>query len=47
METVTNMLKAAAWERAKGELRALVAIQGSYTSNDGRAEKWEACSACG
>lgn len=27
-----SMLKAQQWERAKGELRALVQMQGSYTS---------------
>lgn len=27
-----SALKAQQWERAKGELRALVALQGSYTS---------------
>lgn len=41
METITNMLKAAAWERAKGELRALAAMQGSYPSTEGRGDKWE------
>jgi hypothetical protein len=33
-------LKAQQWERAKGELRALVALQGSYASiNEDMAEK--------
>ena len=27
-------MKAMQWERCKGELRALVALQGSYESND-------------
>ena len=29
------MMKAQQWERAKGELRALVAMQGSFTSGGG------------
>jgi hypothetical protein len=29
---IADALKAQQWERAKGELRALVALQGSYTS---------------
>ena len=29
---IDAMLKAAQWERAKGELRALVSMQGSYSS---------------
>lgn len=39
--TVDDMLKAQQWERAKGELRALVALQGSYPSTeDERASRW-------
>lgn len=37
-------LKAQQWERANGELRALVALQGSYTTRavgDERPAKWE------
>jgi hypothetical protein len=37
-------LKAAQWERAKGELRALIALQGSYASRqvgDDSVPKWE------
>lgn len=36
-------LKAAQWERAKGELRALAAMQGSYQSRrspDGEEPRW-------
>ncbi len=29
-----SALKAQQWERAKGELRALVALQGSYNTSD-------------
>jgi hypothetical protein len=38
------MLKSQQWERAKGELRALVAMQGSYksTASRGRSECWQA-----
>lgn len=38
-------MKAQQWERAKGELRALVAIQGSYSlgrgPGDDEPEKWQ------
>lgn len=35
-------MKAAQWERAKGELRAMVAIQGSYEASSPEEEplKW-------
>jgi hypothetical protein len=38
-----TMLKGQQWERAKGELRALVSMQGSYKSTAGnyRSERWE------
>jgi hypothetical protein len=32
---IDDMLKAQQWERCKGELRAFVAMQGSYTSTSG------------
>lgn len=32
--SIDHALKAAQWERAKGELRALVALQGSYSTSD-------------
>jgi hypothetical protein len=35
-------LKAAQWEKAKGELRALVALQGSYPAGE-NTERWKAC----
>lgn len=38
-QTTQSMLKAAQWERAKGELRAFVAIQGSYPSGE-NSERW-------
>lgn len=31
---IDSALKAAQWERVKGELRALVAMQGSYSSHE-------------
>lgn len=36
-------MKAMQWERIKGELRALVALQGSYSISDDepRPAKWE------
>jgi hypothetical protein len=38
-------MKAQQWERAKGELRALIAIQGSYSlgrgPGDDRPAKWQ------
>ncbi len=34
-------IKAALWEEAKGKLRALVAVQGSYSGLTDSAEKWE------
>lgn len=34
-ETIFRAMKAATWERAKGELRALVAIKGSQASYRG------------
>ena len=42
-----DALKAQQWERTKGELRALVALQGSYSSADRSAvdreqtQRWE------
>lgn len=33
------------WEEAKGKLRALAAVQGSYQSETGHTERWEACEA--
>ena len=33
-------MKAARWERAKGELRALSAIHGAYSAGS-RTEKWQ------
>jgi hypothetical protein len=33
-DTVCNLLKAQAWELAKGQLLALVSMQGSYPSTD-------------
>ena len=40
---VADMMKAQQWERCKGELRALVAMQGSYSSTDDsdRTKRWE------
>lgn len=37
-------LKAMLWEEAKGKLRALVAVQGGYTTagGDDRTERWQA-----
>lgn len=37
---IYSAMKAAAWERAKGELRALVAMQGSVPSTD-TASRWD------
>jgi uncharacterized protein HemY len=34
-------LKAAAWEDAKGKLRALVALQGAYDSTAERGERYK------
>jgi hypothetical protein len=50
---IADALKAQQWERAKGELRALVALQGSYTSpypdhvdkEKEHHKKWEALQA--
>ena len=33
-------MKAAQWERAKGELRALAVLQGSYQSGTGNGDRW-------
>jgi hypothetical protein len=39
---IDAMLKAQQWERAKGELRAFVAMQGSYVSGaTERTTRWE------
>lgn len=39
-------IKAMLWEEAKGKLRALAAVQGSYESTDtGRTERWQKCEA--
>lgn len=43
--TLISMLKAQAWEDAKGKLRALAAMQGSYhhgSSNPELTKRWEA-----
>lgn len=46
-----DALKAQQWEKAKGELRALVALQGSYSSADRtpvdqeQTERWQALDA--
>ncbi len=37
--TIISMMKAAQWERAKGELRALAFMQGAYPAEDGSHEK--------
>lgn len=37
---IADALKAQQWERAKGELRALVALQGSHESNGSNTERW-------
>ena len=39
---LADALKAQQWERAKGELRALVAMQGSYSTSGGPPDKSEA-----
>lgn len=47
-DTIYTALKAAAWEEAKGKLRALVAIQGSIPSRnvtDTETPRWEELSA--
>jgi hypothetical protein len=41
---VAEALKSAQWERAKGELRALVALQGSHVTTTS-ADTWERLSA--
>jgi hypothetical protein len=33
-------MKAQQWERAKGELRAMVALAGSYAARTGLDQKW-------
>ena len=39
-ENITSrMLKAQQWERAKGELRAMVALQGSYLAGE-NVRRW-------
>lgn len=38
---VDDMLKAQQWERTKGELRALVAMQGSYSTGGEDADEYE------
>ncbi len=38
---IPEALKAQQWERAKGELRALVALQGSYSYTANTADKLE------
>lgn len=42
-----DVMKAALWEEAKGKLRALARVQGSYTSADPewRSERWEQAAA--
>lgn len=41
-ETIVNMMKAQQWERAKGELRALAYMQGSYPAGGGHTfERWK------
>lgn len=39
-DTIINMMKASVWEEAKGKLRALVAIQGSYP-NGTQTQRWK------
>ncbi len=39
-EYLEAAIKAQQWERAKGELRAFVAMQGSYSSG-GSGPKWD------
>ena len=41
MDDVRAPMKAMAWEEAKGKLRALVGIQGSYPSTAERGSRWE------
>lgn len=39
---IDEMLKAQQWERAKGELRAMVAMQGSYSStSEQELSRWQ------
>lgn len=41
--TLDQMMRSAQWERVKGELRAAVAIQGSYPAGlAGSSERWAA-----
>lgn len=37
---IDHAMKAAAWERAKGELRGLVHIQGSYSHGSPAGDCW-------
>jgi hypothetical protein len=39
---IASAMKAQQWERAKGELRALVAIQGSHQALGGNTERFVA-----
>jgi hypothetical protein len=41
IRTIETMLLTAQWERAKGELRAMTALQGSYPSHLGNTDRWE------
>lgn len=41
LDTIMRAIKAQTWEDAKGKLRAMAAIQGSYPAKAGNDDKWE------